>query len=126
MTEAPLCGLTATAMTALVDAVRAGDIEAAQALLPVDPIVKRAREICGRHFGDPGRFLRGDMDGAPMTGAVSEALCEGQLTDGDIDRIARSACYVMWKHHDYLSDAGDKHQNFITIREGILAGLRAA
>lgn len=111
---------------ALIAAVRAGDIEAAQALLPVDPIVKRAREICGRHFGAPGRWLSGDHDASPGMGAVTEALRDGQLTDQDIDRIARSACYVMWKHHDYLSDAGDKHQNFITIREGVVAGLRAA
>jgi len=59
---------------ALIAAVRAGDIEAAQALLPVDPIVKRAREICARHMGSPSRWLSGEMDGQSMMGAVTEAL----------------------------------------------------
>jgi hypothetical protein len=77
---------------ALIAAVRAGDIEAAQALLPVDPIVKRAREICGRHFGDPARFLRGEMDPFPSMGAVTEAL--RTIEEDAVLRMARAACYA--------------------------------
>jgi len=120
MTEA---ALTPDAMRDLIAAVRAGDIEAAQALLPVDPVTVRAREICGRHFGDPARFLRGECDDGPHMGAVREAIAAGAITEHDVDRLARSACYAMWKHHDYLSEAGDKHQNFITIRAGIAAAV---
>lgn len=109
----------------LVDAVRAGDIEAAKALLPVDPIVKRAREICGRHFGDPARFLRGDMDGAPMIGAVTEALRTTHstvtaVTDDQMLAMARAACYfgvsqiagsdrwVRWRSDQILEGKADK------------------
>ena len=121
MTDAPLCGLTATAMTALVDAVRAGDIEAAQALLPVDPIVKRAREICGRHFGDPARFLRGECDDGPHMGAVTEAL--RTIEEDTVLQMARAASYATWGLPDYLSGENDRTPNFIRVREAIQAAL---
>jgi hypothetical protein len=82
---------------ALIAAVRAGDIEAAQALLPVDPIVKRAREICGRHFGNPAMYLRGECDGGPQMGAVIQAIRSAPLpppTEDEITLAARAACYA--------------------------------
>lgn len=77
---------------ALIAAVRAGDIEAAQALLPVDPIVKRAREICARHMGTPATYLAGKMDGWPAMGAVTEAL--RTIEEATALRMARAACYA--------------------------------
>lgn len=77
---------------ALIAAVRAGDIEAAQALLPVDPIVKRAREICARHMGTPATYLAGKMDGWPAMGAVTEAL--RTIEEDTVLRMARAACYA--------------------------------
>lgn len=121
MTEAPLCGLTATALTALVDAVRAGDIEAAQALLPVDPIVKRAREICARHMGTPATYIAGKMDGWPAMGAVTEAL--RTIEEDTVLRMARAACYATWGLPDYLSGENDRAPNFIRVREAIQAAL---
>lgn len=137
-TEAPLCGLTATAMTALVDAVRAGDIEAAQALLPVDPIVKRAREICGRHFGDPARFLRGECDDGPHMGAVTEALGTTQKpnalqSEHQIRLVARAACYVfyklaprqgfVWMPGDFLDGSADRSDIFRAVQRAVSEAL---
>lgn len=110
---------------ALIAAVRAGDIEAAQALLPVDPIVKRAREICGRHFGNPAMYLRGECDEGPQMGAVSEALRTTHSTvtavSGDqMLAMARAACYfgvsqiagsdrwVRWRSDQILEGKADK------------------
>lgn len=76
---------------ALIAAVRAGDIKAAQALLPVDPIVKRAREICARHMGTPATYIAGKMDGWPAMAAVTEALGAGPTATL---RMARAACYL--------------------------------
>lgn len=81
---------------ALIAAVRAGDIEAAQALLPADPIVKRAREICARHLGGPSRWLSGELDEQNMMGAVLEALrnpAQIKIDETTILRMARFACY---------------------------------
>ena len=109
---------------ALIAAVRAGDIEAAQALLPVDPIVKRAREICGRHFGDPARFLRGECDDGPHMGAVSEALRTTQGTGtGQILRAARAVCYEIWEAPDYLSGRFDDTPNVERVQRVIEAAL---
>ena len=112
---------------ALIAAVRAGDIEAAQALLPADPIVKRAREICGRHFGDPARFLRGECDDGPVMGAVTEALRGAAVSIDDdlITRATRAACYATWGLPDYLSGENDQTPNFIRIRDAFHAALMA-
>jgi hypothetical protein len=112
---------------ALIAAVRAGDIEAAQALLPVDPIVERAREICGRHFGNPAMYLRGECDGGPQIGAVTEAL-RGAAVSVDDDRItraARAACYAFWGLPGFLSGRNDQTPNFIRTRDAIHAALTA-
>lgn len=108
---------------ALIAAVRAGDIEAAQALLPADPIVKRAREICGRHFGDPARFLRGEGDETPAMGAVLDALKSMAPNDQTLTLAARAACYATWGLPDYLSGDNDRTPNFIRTREAIQAAL---
>lgn len=141
MPDAPLCGLTATAMTALVDAVRAGDIEAAQALLPVDPIVKRAREICARHMGTPATYIAGKMDGWPAMGAVTEALRTTHstltaVTDDQLTRMARTACYTFathdarlggggWRTNDFLSGACDGSSVLVSVKDAIGSALRA-
>lgn len=128
MTEA----LSATAMTALVDAVRAGDIEAAQALLPVDPIVKRAREICARHFGSPSKFLSGEMDPFPSMGAVTEALRTTHstvvgVTDDQILRMARAAVFALCPDGrdrlDYLNGVRDMTPRMVDVRKAIQAAL---
>lgn len=90
---------------ALIAAVRAGDIEAAQALLPVDPIVKRAREICARHFGTPATYIAGKMDGWPAMGAVSEALAARELIDRDqFKKLAKAALYQASGKPGYLDN----------------------
>lgn len=61
---------------ALIKAVRSGDIQAAQAMLPDDPIVKRAREIAAKHFGEPCRYLNRELDDSPQVRAIVEALEE--------------------------------------------------
>ena len=127
MTQPPLCGLTATAMTALVDAVRAGDIEAAQALLPADPIVKRAREICARHMGSPSRWLSGEMDPMPIMGAVTEALrMPAQLDADTVLRMARAAGYSAWGDSAYLSGGYDDRYHLVDLRDAIQAALVGA
>lgn len=117
---------------ALIAAVRAGGIEAAQALLPVDPIVKRAREICGRHFGDPARFLRGECDDGPHMGAVMEALrvthsAVTALTDRQILRMARAAVYAASPNDPgrvrYLNGDCDHTARLNDVRKAIEAAL---
>lgn len=117
---------------ALIAAVRAGDIEAAQALLPVDPIVKRAREICARHMGTPATYIAGKMDGWPAMGAVSEALRTTHSTvtavSGDqILRMARAAVYAASPNDpgrvQYLNGDFDNRQRLIDVRKAIEAAL---
>lgn len=111
---------------ALIAAVRAGDIEAAQALLPVDPIVKRAREICGAHFGNPAMYLRGECDDGPQMGAVMQAIRSAPLpppTDDQITLAARAACYAVWRSTGYLSGDFDGGTNMGRVREAIQAAL---
>jgi len=108
---------------ALIAAVRAGDIEAAQALLPVDPIVERAREICARHDGSPGMYLRGEMDSMPIMGAVLDAMKAMAVNDQTLTLAARAACYATWGLPDYLSGENDQTPNFIRTREAIQAAL---
>lgn len=117
---------------ALIAAVRAGDIEAAQALLPVDPIVKRAREICARHMGTPATYLAGKMDGWPAMGAVTEAL--RTIEEDTVLRMARAACYafVTGPDHDkYWCDrptsdflSGDADDTILMAR--VVDAMRAA
>lgn len=114
---------------ALIAAVRAGDIEAAQALLPVDPIVKRAREICARHMGTPSRWLSGDHDDGPYMGAVTEALratSQIEVDDAALTRMARAACYGVWQDPEYLSGRFDGGVNFERIHGAIQAALVGA
>lgn len=122
---------------ALIAAVRAGDIEAAQALLPVDPIVKRAREICGRHFGDPARFLRGECDDGPHMGAVMQAICSAPLpppTGDQLTLMARAACYTFathdarlgggrWMTANFLTGACDGSLVVVSVKDAMLAAL---
>lgn len=117
---------------ALIAAVRAGDIEAAQALLPVDPIVKRAREICGRHFGAPGRWLSGENDCGPGMGAVTEALRTTHstvtaVTDDQILRMARAAVYAASPNDpgriQYLNGVRDMTSRMVDVRKAIEAAL---
>lgn len=122
---------------ALIAAVRAGDIEAAQALLPVDPIVKRAREICARHMGTPATYIAGKMDGWPAMGAVTEALRGTTISDEQITQAARAALYAMtihetYKHLDYvnasdfLTNGADQTAVFRCVWSAIHAALLAA
>lgn len=124
-TEAPPCGLTATAMTALVDAVRAGDIEAAQALLPVDPIVKRAREICARHCGAVGGWTTTANDGTAIMQAVVEAL--RTIDEDDVLRMARAATYAASPNDPgrvrYLNGDCDNTTRLKDVRFAIQAAL---
>lgn len=111
---------------ALIAAVRAGDIEAAQALLPVDPIVKLAREICGRHFGNPAMYLRGECDDGPQMGAVSEALRE-PIGPQRILQAARVTCYALSsKRHalggfDTSGFLAGTHDHTTAMREAVQA-----
>lgn len=90
---------------ALIAAVRAGDIEAAQALLPVDPIVKRAREICARHMGTPAAYIAGTMDDWPVMGAVTEALTVRRLIGRDqFKQLAKAALYQSTGKPGYLDN----------------------
>lgn len=122
---------------ALIAAVRAGDIEAAQALLPVDPIVKRAREICARHMGTPATYIAGKMDGWPAMGAVVEALRTTHstvtaVTDEDMRRMARAVCYAMpplvggAHRHNYLSGSLDCSWAMTATVDALQAALAAA
>lgn len=108
---------------ALIAAVRAGDIEAAQALLPVDPIVKRAREICARHFGSASKFLSGEMDPFPSMGAVMEALRTPEVDAAALTRMARAACYVAYQSPDYLSAHSSTRPNVERMRDALNTAL---
>lgn len=123
---------------ALIAAVRAGDIEAAQALLPVDPIVKRAREICARHMGTPSRWLDGSHDDGPQMSAVVEALqtTHSTVTDDQLFRMARAACYFSvssdchpkaweeWRPEQFLEGAADTSAPMAGMLSAIEAALR--
>lgn len=110
---------------ALIAAVRAGDIEAAQALLPVDPIVKRARVICARHMGSPSRWLSGEMDGQSMMGAVTEAL--HTIEEAAVLRMARAATYAASPSDPgrirYLNGDCDETTRLKDVRLAIQAAL---
>lgn len=112
---------------ALIAAVRAGDIEAAQALLPVDPIVKRAREICARHMGTPATYIDGKMDGWPAMGAVTEALRTPAQLDADtVLRMARAAGYCVWGDSAYLNGSYDDRDHLVDLRDALKAALVGA
>lgn len=89
---APFQGMTPTMINAMIVAVKAGDITAAQALV-VDPVVLRAREICRKHALYPVE------PNSAFENAVVEALRESNRpTEQDVLKLARVAAYTVHLH----------------------------